>query len=40
VRISVRRIWIAMASACPAAEPWAIDVHRLTEAPRARASPA
>jgi hypothetical protein len=38
VRISVRRIKIAMASACPAAESWGIAARRLAEA--ARASPA
>ena len=38
VRVSVRRIRIAMASACPAAEPWGIAARRLAQA--ARASPA
>jgi hypothetical protein len=40
VRISVRRIRIAMASACPAAEEWGRTARRLAEAARARASPA
>lgn len=34
VRISVRRIKIAMASACPAAEEWARAARRLAEPPR------
>ena len=38
VRLSVRRIKIAMASACPAAQQWGIAARRLAEA--ARASPA
>ena len=40
VRVSVRRIKIAMASACPAAQQWSIAARRLAEAARARASPA
>jgi hypothetical protein len=40
VRISVRRIKIAMASACPAAEDWARAARRLADAAKARASPA
>jgi hypothetical protein len=40
VRISVRRIKIAMASACPAAEDWGRAARRLAEAAKARASPA
>jgi hypothetical protein len=40
VRISVRRIKIAMASACPAAEEWGRAARRLAEAAKARASPA
>jgi hypothetical protein len=40
VRISCRRIKIAMASACPAAEQWGRAARRLTEAAKARASPA
>jgi Transposase DDE domain group 1 len=40
VRISVRRIKFAMASACPAAETWARAALRLAAAARARASPA
>jgi hypothetical protein len=40
VRISVRRIKIAMASACPAAEEWARAAHHLADAAKARASPA
>ena len=40
VRISVRRIRIAMASACPAAQQWGHAARRLTEAAKARASPA
>ena len=39
VRISVRRIKIAMASACPAAEDWARAARRLADAAKARASP-
>jgi hypothetical protein len=40
VRISCRRIKIAMASACPAAEQWGRAARRLAEAANARASPA
>jgi hypothetical protein len=40
VRISVRRIKIAMASACPAAEDWGRAARRLADAAKARASPA
>jgi len=40
VRISVRRIRIAMASACPAAQIWGIAARRLSLAALARASPA
>ena len=40
VRISVRRIRIAMASACPAAQIWGIAAVRLAIAALARASPA
>jgi Transposase DDE domain group 1 len=40
VRISVRRIKIAMASACPAAPEWGHLARRLAEAAKARASPA
>jgi DDE family transposase len=40
VRISVRRIRIAMASACPAAQIWGIAAIRLPLAALARASPA
>jgi hypothetical protein len=40
VRISVRRIRIAMASACPAAHIWGIAAVRLALAALARASPA
>lgn len=40
VRISVRRIKIAMASACPAADAWGCAAHRLIDTARARASPA
>ena len=40
VRISVRRIKIAMASACPAAEEWGRAARRLADAAKARASPA
>jgi len=39
VRISVRRIKIAMASACPAAEEWARAARHLAKATNARASP-
>jgi len=40
VRISVRRIKIAMASGRPAAATWTIVALRLNAAARARASPA
>jgi hypothetical protein len=40
VRVSVRRIKIAMASACPAAQAWGQAAIRLTAAAKARASPA
>jgi hypothetical protein len=40
VRISVRRIKIAMASACPVAPTWALAASRLVAAASARASPA
>jgi hypothetical protein len=40
VRISVRRIKIAMASACPAAKDWGLAAIRLALAALARASPA
>jgi hypothetical protein len=40
VRISVRRIKIAMASACPAAVSWALAAARLAATANARASPA
>ena len=39
VRISVRRIRIAMAAACPAAQVWGIAAVRLALAKLARASP-
>src|SRR4029079_15101985 len=40
VRISVLRIKIAMASACPAASDWGHAARRLVDAAKARASPA
>jgi len=40
VRISVRRIKIAMASGCPAAQAWETAAARLNAAARARGSPA
>jgi Transposase DDE domain group 1 len=40
VRISARRIRIAMASACPAARVWGLASVRLAPAALARASPA
>ena len=40
VRVSVRRVRIAMASACPAAQDWVQAAIRLTAAAKARASPA
>ena len=39
IRISVRRVRIAMASACPAADDWARAARRLADAAKARASP-
>lgn len=39
VRISVRRIRIAMASACPSASVWGQAARRLAQAPKARAAP-
>jgi len=39
VRISVRRIKIAMASACPAADDWGHAARRLADAAKARAAP-
>jgi hypothetical protein len=39
VRISVRRIKIAMASACPAAREWGHAARRLADAAKARAAP-
>ena len=39
VRISVRRIKVAMASACPAAEHWGHAARRLADAAKARAAP-
>ena len=39
VRVSVRRIKIAMASACPAAEHWGHAARRLADAARARDAP-
>src|SRR6476660_8559047 len=40
VRVSVRRIKVAMASACPAADTWGCAAKRLAAAANARASPA
>ena len=40
VVISVRRIKISMASACPVAATWALAVSRLVAAANARGSPA
>src|SRR5207247_10061672 len=40
VRISVRRLKIAKASACPAAPAWGLAAIRLAAAAKARASPA
>jgi len=40
VRISVRRIKLAMASACPAADEWGRAARRLADAAKARAAPA
>jgi hypothetical protein len=39
VRISIRRIKIAMASACPAADDWGHVARRLADAAKARAAP-
>jgi hypothetical protein len=39
IRISVRRIKIAMASACPAADEWGDAARRLAHAAKARAAP-
>ena len=39
IRLSVRRVRIAMASACPAAEEWAGAARRLDSAAKARAAP-
>jgi Transposase DDE domain group 1 len=39
VRVSVRRIKLAMASACPAAEDWGHAARRLADAAKARAAP-
>jgi hypothetical protein len=39
IRISVRRIRIAMASACPAADEWARAARRLADVAKARAAP-
>ncbi len=40
VRVSVRRIKVAMASGCPAAQVWGLAATRLNAAANARASPA
>jgi hypothetical protein len=40
VRVSVRRVKVAMASGCPAAAAWGVAALRLNAAARARASPA
>jgi hypothetical protein len=40
VRVSVRRVRIAMASACPVSQVWGQAAQRLTVAAKARASPA
>jgi hypothetical protein len=40
VRVSVRRIKVAMASGCPAAQVWGLAATRLAAAANARASPA
>jgi DDE family transposase len=40
VRVSVRRIKVAMASGCPAAQAWGLAASRLVAAANARASPA
>ena len=39
IRISVRRVRIAMASACPAADAWGHAARRLADAAKARAAP-
>ena len=39
VRVSVRRVKIAMASACPSADVWGLAAIRLTAIASARASP-
>ena len=39
IRISVRRVRIAMASACPTADEWAQAACRLAAAAKARAAP-
>ncbi len=39
VRVSVRRVKIAMASACPSADIWGLAAIRLTAIASARASP-
>ena len=39
VRISVRRVELAMASACPAADEWGRAARRLADAAKARAAP-
>ena len=39
VRVSVRRVKLAMASACPAAEDWGRAARRLADAAKARAAP-
>jgi hypothetical protein len=39
IRLSVRRVRIAMASACPAAEEWAGAARRLDSAAKARDAP-
>jgi hypothetical protein len=38
--VSVRRIKVAMASACPAADAWGCAARRLAAAANARGSPA
>ena len=39
VRVSVRRVSVAMASGCPAAQVWGLAATRLVAAANARASP-
>jgi hypothetical protein len=39
IPISVRRVRIAMASACPTADAWGHAARRLTDAAKARAAP-